>query len=150
MPTENVQDYPRPPVIEAVAQRVRVFLGGTIVAETWTALRVLETHHAPTYYIPRYDVLTGALVPVSGHTRCIWKGIAQYFDLSVNRISSAKAAWSYPDPNEGFEALREHVAFYPQRVELCQIGTTTAHGQPGSPYGGWVTPNLRGLVNPTT
>jgi len=43
LPIENVQDYPRPPALEPVAQRIRIRLGGAVVADTTRALRVLET-----------------------------------------------------------------------------------------------------------
>lgn len=52
---ENVQSYPRPPALEPVPQRITIRLGGTLVADTSRALRVLETHHAPTYYLPPED-----------------------------------------------------------------------------------------------
>ena len=62
---ENVQDYPRPPALEPVRQRLRVALGGQVIAETTRGLRVLETHHAPTYYLPLADVAEGVLHPAS-------------------------------------------------------------------------------------
>ncbi len=52
-----MQDYPRPPRIEPVPQRLRVIFAGRVVAETTRGLRVLETHHPPTYYFPPDDVL---------------------------------------------------------------------------------------------
>ncbi len=56
LPRENVQSYPRPPALEPVPQRIMIRLGGILVAETTRALRVLETHHAPTYYLPPEDI----------------------------------------------------------------------------------------------
>jgi uncharacterized protein (DUF427 family) len=56
MPRENVQSYPRPPALQPVPQRITVRLGGAIIADTTRALRVLETHHAPTYYLPVEDI----------------------------------------------------------------------------------------------
>ena len=83
LPIENVQDYPRPPVLEAVPQRLTVLLNGTIIVDSSNARRVLETHHAPTYYIPPIDV-TGQLIPVAGSSNCEWKGVARYFDVAEN------------------------------------------------------------------
>jgi hypothetical protein len=56
LPRENVQSYPRPPALEPVPQRIIIRLGGALVADTTCALRVLETHHAPTYYLPLQDI----------------------------------------------------------------------------------------------
>ena len=49
---ERVSDYPRPPRLEPAGRRVRVVLGGETIADTGEALRVLETFHPPTYYLP--------------------------------------------------------------------------------------------------
>ncbi|MCS7289004.1 MAG: DUF427 domain-containing protein, partial [Roseiflexus sp.] len=53
---ESVWDYPRPPRVEPTSRRVRVVFGGVTIADTRRALRVLETSHPPTYYIPPEDV----------------------------------------------------------------------------------------------
>ena len=76
LPIENVQDYPRPPRLEGVPQQLRIMLADQIVAETTRGLRILETHHAPTYYFPRADIRAD-LVPVSSGSFCEWKGQAQ-------------------------------------------------------------------------
>ena len=66
MPVERVGDYPRPPRLEPVAERIRIVLGGETIADTSAALRVLETTHPPTYYLPPSAFLPGALVPAPG------------------------------------------------------------------------------------
>ena len=53
MNIESVWDYPRPPRLESVSQRIRVVHRGVTVADTGAALRILETSHPPVYYIPR-------------------------------------------------------------------------------------------------
>lgn len=146
MPAENVQDYPRPPALEPVTERLRVVLAGTIIADTDRGFRVLETHHPPTYYIPVADILEGALVPVPGSSWCEWKGRAQYFDAKAAGITSHRAAWGYPNPTARFALLKDHVAFYPERMEACFVRDELVEAQPGSFYGGWVTSNLRGIV----
>src|SRR3954447_11738000 len=106
--TESVWDYPRPPRIEASARRVRVVLGGGIVAETARAHRVLETSHPPVYYVPFEDVAAGALEPSAARTTfCEWKGSASYFDaIGADGRRVERAAWTYRDPSPGFEAIR--------------------------------------------
>jgi len=66
--SEDVQDYPRPPLCEPVSYTIEAWFAGTCVARSSRARRVCETHHAPTYYIPPDDV-TG-LVPVGGASFC--------------------------------------------------------------------------------
>ena len=75
---ESVWDYPRPPRVEADTRRVRVVQGGETMVDTVRSLRVLETSHPPTFYLPRADVAPGALVPAGGSSFCEWKGQAAY------------------------------------------------------------------------
>ncbi|WP_415922023.1 DUF427 domain-containing protein [Tateyamaria sp. SN6-1] len=145
LPTENVQDYPRPPRLEPVPQRLRILLGGEIVADTTHALRVLETHHAPTYYIPPDDV-TARLTPAPGGSFCEWKGRASYWTVAAGATVAKAAAWSYRTPTPGFAALSGFLAFYPGQMDACWVGDARVTPQPGDFYGGWVTPNLTGIV----
>ncbi|MGI9110753.1 MAG: DUF427 domain-containing protein [Gaiellaceae bacterium] len=142
---ELVADYPRPPRVEPVAERIRVVLAGVAVADTTRAHRVLETTHPPVYYIPREDVLEGALEPSSGRTTlCEWKGSAGYFDVVAKGRRAQRAAWSYPRPAAGFEPIRDAVAFYCAPMDECWVGEEQATPQPGGFYGGWVTSGIAG------
>ncbi len=145
LPIENVQDYPRPPALEPVEQRLRVVLAGETIADTTRGLRVLETHHAPTYYIPPDDI-TARLIPSLGTSICEWKGRAVYFDVHAGETRSDRAAWSYSDPTPRFMKLANHVAFYPGLMDACFVGEERVIPQPGDFYGGWVTRNLRGQI----
>ncbi len=53
------------------------------------------------------------LSPGEGTTWCEWKGRASHFDVLADGESAKKAAWTYPDPSRGFEAIRDQIAFYP-------------------------------------
>lgn len=143
---ENVQDYPRPPALEPVAAQLSVVLGGVEVARTTRGFRVLETHHAPTYYFPPEDVREGALRPSAGRTLCEWKGVARYFDVVAEPCEELRAAWSYPNPTPAFAPIAGFVAFYPGQMDACFVGDVRVRPQPGDFYGGWVTPNLDGIV----
>ncbi|MFT5868581.1 MAG: hypothetical protein ACI8TF_000686 [Paracoccaceae bacterium] len=143
---ENVQSYPRPPALERVHQTVRVILAGIEIANSDQAFRVLETHHAPTYYLPLSDILAGARLPAAGRSFCEWKGVACYWTVVAGEVLQARAAWSYPDPTSVFAALRDHVAFYASQMEACFVGELEVIPQPGDFYGGWMTPNLTGTI----
>jgi uncharacterized protein (DUF427 family) len=143
---ENVQDYPRPPALEPVARRLSVALGGIEIAATTRGFRVLETHHAPTYYFPPEDVAEGVLRPSAGRTLCEWKGVARYFDVIAGAREELRAAWSYPNPTAAFAPIGGFVAFYPGQMDACHVGEMRVRPQPGGFYGGWVTPDLDGIV----
>lgn len=142
---EDVEAYPRPPALEPVPHRIVVRHGGVLVADTGDALRVLETFHAPTYYLPRRDVFA-VLRPLQGSSFCEWKGNARYFDVIAGERVAARAAWSYADPTRPFRALAGHVAFYAGLVDEAWVGDVRVIPQPGDFYGGWVTPNLVGRI----
>ncbi len=142
---ENVEDFPRPPRLEKVAETLRIELGGQLVAETTGALRVLETYHAPTYYLPQSDI-AAQLVPVGGSTFCEWKGVARYFDVVVEGSVAKSAAWTYEKPSSTFHPIAGYLAFYAGKMSACFVGEVQVIPQPGDFYGGWVTPNLTGKI----
>jgi uncharacterized protein (DUF427 family) len=145
LPRENVQSYPRPPALEPVPQRITVRLGGALVADTTRALRVLETHHAPTYYLPLADI-HATLRPAQGTSFCEWKGVARYFDVQAGSAIAPRAAWAYDRPTAGFAALAGHIALYAAQMGEAWVGDSRVIPQPGNFYGGWVTPNLEGRI----
>ena len=75
---ESVWDYPRPPAVVPDPRRVEVVAADGPVAVTSGAIRLLETSHPPSFYVPAADVLPGRLVPASGSSLCEWKGRAEY------------------------------------------------------------------------
>lgn len=141
---ESVWDYPRPPRVEAVAERVTIRLGGATIVDTDAAMRVLETSHPPVYYVPIADFVAGSLVPAPGSSFCEFKGAARYLDVRGGGIVRAGAAWNYPDPSPGYEVLAESVAVYATQMDECTVGGEVVVPQPGGFYGGWVTSRVVG------
>ncbi|MDA0181472.1 DUF427 domain-containing protein [Solirubrobacter phytolaccae] len=141
---ERVWDYPRPPAVEPCARRARVELGGETIADSTRALRVLETSHPPVIYIPPHDVVDGWLV--RSHSRTSWcefKGRAHYF-YAVDRPDAKPVAWTYLSPTPGYEALKDHIAFYPGRVDAAYLDDERIEAQESDFYGGWITSDLVG------
>ena len=144
MQPERVADYPRPPRLERVAERVRIVLGGETIGDTTLAYRVLETTHPPTYYLPPNAFIAGAVIPSARTSFCEWKGHAEYVTLHGGRRTAPDAGWRYPNPTPGFAALRGHVAVYARLMDACFVDGEQVTPQPGGFYGGWVTSNLIG------
>ena len=141
---ESVWDYPRPPRVEDSSKHVRVIFNGVVVAETGRAKRVLETSHPPVYYIPPQDIKMEHLRPASRSSYCEWKGRAAYYTVSVGEKQAENAAWYYPDPALGFEAIKGHVAFYPHLMDVCYVDGEQVQAQAGGFYGGWITSDIVG------
>lgn len=141
---ESVWDYPRPPRLEPVAERLRVVFGGVVIADTTRGYRVLETSHPPVYYFPAEDVAAEHLRPASGSSLCEWKGAARYYDVVAGDRISEDAAWAYPTPMPDFAPIAGALAFYAGRVDEAWVGDERATPQPGGFYGGWVTSRVVG------
>ena len=109
--------------IEAEPGRVRVILGGVAIAETTRALILREGRLPPVHYIPRDDVVAGAMVRTDHHSHCPFKGDASYFTLTGGQVTVENGAWSYEQPFPAAEAIRGHLAFYPSKVEAIEVGS---------------------------
>ncbi len=141
---ESVWDYPRPPRLERTTNVIEVVLGGQVVARTDAALRVLETSHPPTYYLPMSDFAEGALRPAPGGSLCEWKGQASYVDVVGGDAVAERAGWFYPRPTPAYAEIADHVALYPGLMDRCTVDGEVVRPQPGGFYGGWVTSKVVG------
>jgi uncharacterized protein (DUF427 family) len=142
---ENVWDFPRPPGVEPCDRRVRIEVAGAVLADSTRALRVLETSHPPTIYVPPEDIRADLFVAsAAGGSYCEFKGVARYLDAVVDGRRRPSIAWTYPSPSPRYTALREHVAFYPGRVDRAWLGEERVTAQEGDFYGGWITADLAG------
>ena len=100
---------------------VRVVLGGTEVARTRRALRLVEARYPPVLYVPREDAHWAAFRPSTRVSHCPYKGNASYFDLVVAGAHRAAAVWSYEAPYPAVAAIRGRLAFYPDRVDAIEV-----------------------------
>jgi len=139
----SVWDYPRPPCLAPETRELVIRWGDVEIARTRRAIRVLETSHPPSFYLPWDDVARQLLQPADGSSFCEWKGPARYWSLVDGARRLDRVAWSYPHPLAGAEALANRVAFYPKDL-ACSVDGAAVRPQPGGFYGGWITPELTG------
>lgn len=147
---ESVWDYPRPPAVREVPDRIRVVHQGHLIADSWSSRAIVETAGAPVYYVPPVDVRTDWLQETNDVSVCEWKGAAVYFDLAVGDIRVRHLAFAYPEPltdlGRGYEAVAGWFGFYAGRVDAALVGEELARPQPGGLYAGWVTSRIRGPI----
>lgn len=141
---ESVWDFPQPPRIESVSEKLRVVFDERTVAETSRGFRLLETGHPPVYCSPAEDVDVDFLIPIYGDKVCEYLGLIRYWTIDVFGIRSEGAAWSCPNPTEAYRAIKGCYAFYPSRVDACWVGPDRARAQDEDFYGGWITPRIAG------
>ena len=142
---ERVRDYPRPPRLEASQDQIRVEALGEILVETQRSLRVLETFHPPTYYLPPEAMNQGLLVPAPGRPSfCEWKGVASYYDVVAGERRLNRAVWTYNHPSERFRELAGWFALYPGQMDGCWVNGERVIPQQRGCYGGWISSQLEG------
>ncbi len=99
---------------------VKVVFNGVVVAESRRALVMHEGGHAPVQYFPGADVRMEHLNPTAHHSHCPHKGDASYWTLTVGGLSAENAVWSYQDPLEAVAAIKDHMAFYAEKVDAIE------------------------------
>ena len=100
--------------------RIRVMLGGTIVAETTRALTLREGGMPPVQYIPREDAEMDLFERTEHRTHCPHKGDASYYSLTAGGLERANAVWSYEAPFPAVAAIAGYLAFYPNKVDAIE------------------------------
>ena len=113
-----------PITIEANPSRIVVTLGGHVVADTREALTLREAAYPAVQYIPRKDVDMALLQRTAHATYCPYKGECAYYSIPAGAERSVNAVWTYEAPYAAVAAIRDHLAFYPDRVDA--ITATTA------------------------
>jgi uncharacterized protein (DUF427 family) len=109
------------PIAIAPAEgRVVVRWRGLTVADTRRALELREASYPSVLYVPRDDAEMRHFAPSAKATTCPYKGQASYFSLRDGDASAVDAVWSYEAPKPGVAAIKDHLAFYPDQVEIVR------------------------------
>jgi uncharacterized protein (DUF427 family) len=107
--------------IERNTDRVVVSVAGRVIADTRDALTLSEAHYPAVDYIPRKDVDMTLLARSDRRTYCPYKGGAAYFSIPVGGERSIDAVWTYETPYAAVAGIKDHLAFYPDRVDRIEI-----------------------------
>jgi uncharacterized protein (DUF427 family) len=111
-----------PIAIAPAGGRVVVRWRGRTAADSRRALELREARYPPVLYIPREDADMRLFAPSAHETTCPYKGKASYFALRDGDEVDANAVWSYETPKPGVAAIKDHLAFYPDRVQIVRDG----------------------------
>ncbi len=110
-----------PITITTTKGRVTVTVNGKLIADTREALTLKEAADPPVQYIPRKDVDMTQLQRTAHQTYCPYKGECTYYSIPAGGERSVNAVWSYEAPHAAASAIREYLAFYPDRVDAIEI-----------------------------
>ncbi|TCS67027.1 uncharacterized protein (DUF427 family) [Primorskyibacter sedentarius] len=86
--------------------------GGAVLGESNNALELQEGDYPPVIYFPRSDLAMAFLEPTDHKTTSPHMGEASYFSIVTKSQTLENAVWSYENPKEGVEEIRDHLGFY--------------------------------------
>lgn len=110
-----------PIAIEPTKGRVTVTVAGRIIADSRKALTLREATYPAVQYIPREDVEMALLEATDHATYCPYKGDCSYFSIPSGGARTINAVWSYESPYEAVARIKDHLAFYPDRVDTLSV-----------------------------
>jgi uncharacterized protein (DUF427 family) len=110
-----------PITVERNSSRVLVSVAGRVVADTREALTLSEAHYPAVQYVPRKDVDMTLLARSDSTTYCPYKGDASYYSIPAGGERSIDAVWTYETPYPPVADIKDHLAFYPDRVDTIEI-----------------------------
>ena len=102
--------------VERNPSRVVVSIAGRIIADSREALTLREAKYPAVQYIPRKDVDMSLLERTDHATYCPYKGDCAYYSIALGGERSVNAVWTYEDPYPAVGQIKDHLAFYPDRV----------------------------------
>jgi uncharacterized protein (DUF427 family) len=106
-----------PITIERNRVRVVVSVAGRVIADTRDALTLRESTYPAVQYIPLKDVDMSLLEPTDHSTYCSYKGDCAYYSIPIGGDKSVNAVWTYEVPFAAVAEIKDHFAFYPDRVD---------------------------------
>jgi uncharacterized protein (DUF427 family) len=109
-----------PITVEPNPNRVVITLGGHTLADSANALTLRESTYPPVHYIPREDVDMAMLERTAHATHCPYKGDAAYYTITANGGRAENAVWTYETPYDAVANIKDHLAFYPQKVDAIE------------------------------
>jgi uncharacterized protein (DUF427 family) len=104
--------------VASSGDHVVVRSGETTIADSRSTLVLREANYPPVRYIPIADVDRSQLAPSELTTYCPYKGEASYYSIAPDTERGTDAVWFYEDPRPAVAEIKDHVAFYPDRVQL--------------------------------
>lgn len=106
--------------VEPSRIRIIVRTAGRVIADTTNALTLKEASYPGVFYIPREDVDMALLQRTDHETYCPYKGDCSYYSIPAGGERANNAVWTYETPYEPVAAIRNHLAFYPDRVDAIE------------------------------
>jgi uncharacterized protein (DUF427 family) len=122
MPEMKIPGPDHPITVEATPSRIQVLYNGHVIVDTKRALTLKEASYKPVIYFPREDVEMAFFSRTDHTTHCPYKGDASYYTMEMDGRFAENAVWTYETPYPAMEQIRGLLAFYPNQVEIREVG----------------------------
>jgi uncharacterized protein (DUF427 family) len=119
--TIKIPNIDHPISIEPASSHVVVSAGGRVIADSRNALLLKEASYPAVLYIPRADVDMSLLTSTDHSTYCPYKGDCSYYSIPAGGERSKNAIWTYENPYDAVAEIKDHMAFYPDRVDSIEV-----------------------------
>ena len=94
---------------------------GAVLGESSAALELTEGDYPPVIYFPRDDISMAFFDKSETLSTCPHKGQATHYNLEAKSGTVRDAAWSYEDPKDAVAEIKDHMAFYTNKVAVEQL-----------------------------
>jgi uncharacterized protein (DUF427 family) len=125
MPEMKIPGQDHPITVTATPKRMQVRYGEHVIADSRQALTLQESTYPAVIYFPREDVEMEFFSRTEKTTHCPYKGDANYYTILMDGHFADNAVWTYETPYPAMEVIRDHLAFYPNQVEIYEAGEAT-------------------------
>ena len=122
MPTMKIPGPDHPITVTANPKRLQVLYQGHVIVDSAKALTLQESTYPAAIYFPREDAEMSFFGRTDHTTHCPYKGDASYFSLNMDGHLAENAVWTYEQPYPAMESIRGLLAFYPNQVEIREVG----------------------------
>jgi uncharacterized protein (DUF427 family) len=122
MPEMKIPGPDHPITVTANPKRLQVVYNGHVIVDSARALTLRESTYPAAIYFPREDAEMSFFGRTDHQTHCPYKGDANYFSLNMDGHLAENAVWTYEEPYPAMESIRGYLAFYPNQVEIVEVG----------------------------
>jgi uncharacterized protein (DUF427 family) len=129
MPEMKIPGPDHPITVAANPKRIQALYNGHVIADPRKALTLKEASYRPVLYFPREDVEMAFLTRTDHSTHCPYKGDASYYTLLMDGRFAENAVWTYETPYPAMETIKDLLAFYPNQVEIREVGDALEPGE---------------------
>jgi uncharacterized protein (DUF427 family) len=102
-------------------RKAQVMIDGQIVADSSDVIKVEEDGSPDRYYFPRSDIRMDVFEKTQTTSECPFKGTARYFSVDAGGKRFEDVAWTYEEPYEEHEGLKDRVAFWEEKAHEIEV-----------------------------